>query len=110
MGRSSRDKGARGEREIRDLLRRAGFRCDRDGTEHGDLRHDCINIHFEVKRQETISIDEWWRQATRDAGARNPVVFFRKNHQRWRAVIDAEFLLELLANQRTGRIIHGDAV
>ena len=98
MGRSSRQKGARGEREFRDLLRRYGFACDRDGSERGDLIHDVPGIHFEVKRRETLALPAWIRQAEGDAGDKVPVIAWRKNGQLWRVDAPAAHYLGLLAS------------
>lgn len=109
-GRRSRNKGQRGEREVRDLLRAHGFACERDGSEFGDLRHELPGLHCEVKRCERVDLHGWWAQAVRDAGpGETPSVWFRRSREGWRVVVPAEFLLGLLAGQRRGRICHGDA-
>jgi Holliday junction resolvase len=102
VGRASRQKGARGERDFRDLLRDHGFACDRDGSEFGDLRHEVEGVHFEVKRQERLSLPAWLRQAEEDADGRVPVVAFRQSRQPWRVVIPADHYLELLHNRPRG--------
>lgn len=96
MGKPSREKGARGERDFRDLLRRYGFYARRDGRLDDDLQHDVDGVHFEVKRCERLEIPKWLEQAKRDAGARVPAVAFRRNHDIWRVVVPAEHYLELL--------------
>lgn len=48
-----------------------------------------FGISFEIKRCETLLIDQWWKQ-TLDQANRNkeyPVLLYRKNHQPWRAVL-----------------------
>lgn len=101
MGRGSREKGRRGEREIIDLLQPAvDDVCDAVGQPRFQLRrnqdqrfaakqYDVIGLPWlaiEVKRQENLSgIGSWWRQlkaATRDKQV--PVLFYRQSHRPWR--------------------------
>ena len=102
MGRASRSKGARGEREVRDILRKYGVEARRDGRLDDDLVHGLDGYHLEVKRQETYTLDSWLKQAETDAKGRTPVVAFRKAKQPWRAVIDLETLVRLIANHQGG--------
>lgn len=96
MGRSQREKGARGEREVRDILVAAGFVARRDGRLDDDLDHSVDGYHFEVKRREQYDIGSWVRQAREDAKGRQPVVVFRKSNEPWLAVIDFRRLVRLL--------------
>lgn len=102
-GRSSRRKGASGEREVRDILRCHGFISERDGRLDDDLQHDVSGYHFEVKRRERLSLEEWTRQAERDAKEREPVVVYRKSNQPWRASLSFERLAALLAIEKAWR-------
>lgn len=103
MSRASRDKGKRGEREVRDLLREHGFEARRDGRLDDDLAHDAYGYHFEVKRRETIALPEWTRQAEEDAGDREPVVAYRASHEPWRASLRLDTLVRLIAIEREAR-------
>lgn len=94
-GLTSRRKGAGGEREVRDILRRFGFRAQRDGRLAADLDHDIEGWHLEVKRRETASIWAWLEQAARDAFGRVPVVVFRRSRSPWYAVMPLEEALRL---------------
>jgi len=101
MGKPSRDKGARGEREVAEILRDHGFDAKRDGRLDEDISHDIRGVHLEVKRAETLKIMEWIRQANSYVGRssrhrREPIVVFRQNNQPWRAVVSFEFLVGLL--------------
>jgi Holliday junction resolvase len=98
-GRRSRSKGARGERDFRDLVRRHGFDADRDGRLAADLRHDVPGVHFEVKRCETITLGKWLRQAEAECGDDVPVVAFRQSNQPWRVVVPADEYLQAKADQ-----------
>ena len=98
MGRASRQKGARGEREVRDILRKYGVEARRDGRLDDDLVHGLEGYHLEVKRREAYELGAWIEQAEEDAKERIPVVVFRKSNQPWRAVIDFATLVRLITN------------
>jgi len=95
----SRNKGANGEREVRDIVRAHGFSADRDGRLDWDLRHDVPGVHLEVKRRETLAIPAWIRQAEEDAAKHVPpveaCVVFRQSHQPWRVVVSLDHYLKL---------------
>lgn len=87
MGKMSRDKGARYERELASVLKEYGFdarrtaqHCGKSGDAADVIGLD--GIHIEAKHQERIQIYDWMAQAQRDStGTGNkPAVFFRKNH------------------------------
>lgn len=99
-GRSSRQKGSRGELSFRDLLRSFGFQAERTGRGYNapkdDIAHNVEGVHFEVKSQEVWTLPKWIRQAEEDAGDRVAIVVFRKKKSGWRLDMPAEFGLELL--------------
>lgn len=104
MSKASREKGKRGEREVRDILRRYGFQAMRDGHQreqgHQDVIHDIPGLHIEVKRQERLCLPAWTRQAEMDAGeGKVPVVAYRTNGEPWRACLPLEDLAKLLSQQ-----------
>jgi len=101
MSRTERDKGARGEREVAVLLRRHNLPADRTVQQSGIyLRGDLTGVpgyHFEVKRQETLRLPTWLRQAAADAPAGQvPVVAWRTNHDDWYAALKLDDLAKLL--------------
>lgn len=85
---NSRAKGARGERQLRDELREAGF-CKAirgqqfsGGSDSPDVRcPELPSIHFEAKRVEAGNPYVWMDQAERDAGDKMPVVWHKRNHR-----------------------------
>ena len=81
MAKSQREKGKRGERDFRDLLRAYGYAAERDGTKDGDLKGDLPpGFHFEVKFCETLKIPQWVAQSYGDAKPGEiPVVAFRRS-------------------------------
>ena len=102
MGRQSRDKGARGEREFALFLTERGFEAYRGRQfQGGEDSPDVIckplkNIHFEVKRTEKLSVYPALDQAIADGGESNtPIVDHRSNEREWLAILRAEDLLEM---------------
>jgi len=98
-----RDKGVRGEREVMSRLEEEGF--DVRGLEgRGDHLASKLGVdglpvllHVEVKRQETLRIDEWCRQATEEAPfASTAICVYRRNEQPWRVVISLDDFLRLI--------------
>lgn len=104
MGKHSRSKGARGEREAAELLRTHGFQAHRGRQYHGgadspDVVHTIPGIHIEVKRVEALHLWGAMDQASNDAGERVPMVLHRRNNRPWLAILPADDLLELLAER-----------
>lgn len=101
MGKPSRDKGARGELEVLELLRSHGWdRCTRNfasgATGNGDIARGPQGVHLEIKRVERFSIRQTWKQASTEAGTDLPVILTRWNQGPWLAVVEADELLTLL--------------
>jgi hypothetical protein len=88
-GKRARRRGNRGENEVRDLIRHAGWTgAHRNfmsgGAGGGDLADAIPDVHLEVKFVERLDLPGAWRQAC--AGARptdTPVVASRANFQPW---------------------------
>jgi len=74
MGKFSRDKGARGERElIQELSALLGIEAGRNLNQTAVGGADCVEfpgISIEIKRCETLEIAAWWRQCVCNAGER----------------------------------------
>jgi Holliday junction resolvase len=104
MGKSSREKGKRGEREFCALLTKCGFPAHRavqykGGHDSGDISCEDLDpiLHFEVKRVERLNLWEAMAQAVGDAGeGQRPVVAHRANHKPWLVTLKAEHFLALL--------------
>lgn len=100
-GRSSRAKGAEGERELAAILR------DKYGIESAhrgyvfNKQSDLIGlpgIHPEVKRVEKLNIYEAMEQAVREADKRKdgmPTVFHRRNRKGWLVTMRLEDWMRL---------------
>jgi|TARA_R110001599_G_scaffold124142_2_gene296681 hypothetical protein len=107
MGKLSRDKGKRGERMWRDLLRAFGFKKayrtqqfsgkSPDGSS-GDVQcPELPSIHWEVKNVETFRLWASMEQAMRDkAAGQIPVVAHTKNDYGFVVILPAEDFLNIL--------------
>ena len=98
MGKPSRDKGKRGEREVASLLRSYGYDAHRGQQFHGGKESPDVvglpGIHIEVKRTEAFRLWDALSQAKTDAGDKMPIVVHRKNdltHTDSTSLLDAEF-------------------
>jgi len=108
---NSRAKGARGERDFRDWLVERGHQARRGqqfagGADSPDVVTDLDNFwHIEVKRTETLRLQDALDQAIRDEGGRGrtPVVMHRRNHGEWIAILRAEDLLKLIEERVNGQ-------
>lgn len=97
MGKLSREKGKRGEREFAAILRSLGYDgarrtaqyCGKTGEADDVIGVD--GLHIEVKRCETTKIPEWMGQATRDCiDTENiPVVAHRRSREQWLVTLPA---------------------
>jgi len=100
---NSRAKGARGEREFRDELRKQGYTARRGQQFSGSpdspdvICEDLPELHFEVKRVESLQLYTAMEQARRDAGEhKTPVLAHKKNGKDWVVVMDLQDWFELL--------------
>ena len=99
MGKSSRDKGKRGEREVASLLREYGYDARRGVQYHGGPSSPDVvglpGIHIEVKRTERLDLYGALAQSIGDAGGDMPVVIHRRNDCRWVVIQPLEDWIEL---------------
>lgn len=85
---NSRAKGARGERELANVLKEYGYDTRR-GQQYSGANGDADvvglpHIHIECKRVEKLNIDKAMQQSMDDARENEvPVVMHRKDRQRW---------------------------
>ena len=97
---NSKDKGARGERELANKLKEYGYECRR-GQQYCGANGDADvvgldGIHIEVKRTERLSLYDALAQAKHDAReGEMPVVMHRKNNCEWVVVQPLEDWIEL---------------
>src|SRR5690625_4013950 len=98
---NSRDKGARGERELAAWLTERGYPAHRGRRYHGGA--DCADVgwprlpgHCGAKRTETARQYDPMAQAVDDAGNKVPVVAHRKSRGEWLAVLELKDLLAII--------------
>ena len=102
---NSRQKGARGERELASLLREAGWIKARRSQQYagnpeggsGDVVCGNFPFHLEAKRCQQLKPESWLAQAKRDAPqGKVPSVWFRRNgSKRWMVLLDAQDVLQI---------------
>jgi len=101
---NSREKGKRGERRWRDVLRDAGFLHAHRGVQYAGGADspdvacpELPRLHFEVKAVEALNIWRAMAQAIEDAGAQKiPVVAHTRNRAGWLVTMRAEDWLALI--------------
>lgn len=98
---NSSRKGADGERELAEILRKQGYHIERGGSMSfgaaPDLR-GLPGIHIEVKRVEKLNISQAMAQAVRDSKRfqdGKPAVFHRRNREAWLVTMRLEDWLNL---------------
>ena len=96
---NSKQKGARGERELANILRGYGYKTRR-GQQYNGLEGDDVvglpHVHIECKRVEKLNILEAYRQSLRDAkDGEIPAVFHRKDRSPWLVTVSLEFFMML---------------
>ena len=115
MSINRRQKGARGEREVAQILReKYGFKNARRGQQYSGINGDAdvVNalpfIHIEVKRVEQLNIDNALDQAKGDAKVgKVPVVIHRKNGKKWKATLDFNDFMMLYGEYYSSMVLAG---
>lgn len=99
---NSNQKGKRGEREWRDVLRAAGFDARRGqqyagGTDSPDVICPELDaFHFEVKRVEKLNIENAVAQAVVDGVGKTPIVAHKRNRGDWLVTLHASDWLAMV--------------
>jgi len=95
VGRMSRDKGARGEREVKDLhntfFKELGLNVQMQRNSSGQADgggYDLVGLQFlaiEVKLQEGPYQEIWWKQCLEQCSfGQTAVLWYRRNRIKWR--------------------------
>lgn len=97
---NSRNKGARGERELAEKLREYGY-TTRRGQQYSGANGDADvvgveGLHIECKRVEKLNLDDALAQSIRDArDGEMPVVMHRKNRAEWKVTMRLDDFIQL---------------
>lgn len=104
MGKKSRDKGKRGEREWAIFCREQGYDCHRTAQYRGNTGaagdvEGLPGIHIEVKRTESLRPWDYMGQAAHDAAEAGkgelPIVAWKRNDYPWMVIMRAGDWFEL---------------
>ena len=111
MGKMSRDKGKRFERQLARIFREYGYSDSRRTAQYcgntGDAS-DVIGlpgIHVEAKHQEKMRLYDWMDQAKRDSKntGNMPVVFHRKNNHEILVTMQLDTFFDIYREWESGR-------
>lgn len=100
MSINSKEKGKVGEREVVHLLESQGVDARRGQQHKGtpdspDIITNIDGVHVEAKFRKRTLIHNWLSQAYEEAGEGDiPVLFFRRNNEKWHVVVPADDLPE----------------
>lgn len=98
-GKFSRDKGKRGEREFAALISElTGYELTRNLNQSRESGHDLNGIEWislEVKNQNVLKINDWWKQTVEQAKSCNkvPVLAYKIPYSGWRVRMQITELL-----------------
>lgn len=104
---NSKAKGARGERELSNKLKKYGYDCRR-GQQYCGANGDAdvvglSGIHIECKRVEKLNLYDAVSQAKSDAREdEKPTVFHRKNNCEWLVTMTLPDWIELYREWNNG--------
>lgn len=105
---NSRDKGARYERHIAQILRDYGYEAERGrqhsgGKDSPDVKHNMKGIHIEAKAVEKLNIWNALAQSEKDAGVDEiPIVIFKRNRSKDYVALSLNDFMQLFqAYERT---------
>lgn len=94
MSINSRQKGAKGERELAKILKEYGYNCRRGQQYSGLEGEDVVGldyIHIECKRVEKLDLYGAMDQSKRDRKqGQLPAVFHRKNNRKWLVTMELD--------------------
>ncbi len=100
MGKTSRDKGKRGELELAHRLQEYGYEARR-GQQYAGINGDADvvgvpGLHIECKRVETLNVEKALVQSEQDCGKHEiPVVMHRKNREEWKVTMRLDDFMEI---------------
>lgn len=117
MGKMSRDKGKRFEREVSALFKDFGYDAHRTAQYHGKTGQAADvegvpGLHIECKHVERMSLYEWMEQAQRDARAAEnhdlPVVIHKQNNRPVLCTMTFDAWIQLYNEWISGKEVEDD--
>lgn len=111
MGKRSKDKGDRGEREAAEFLKKYGFDANRGlgqargGHEIPDVECEELAYWIEVKRGRHNPVTGYYQAkgyVEKQGDDREPLVMSRRDHCDWLVTVSAEVFFELVAGKTGG--------
>lgn len=106
MGKMSRDKGKRGEREFARICRDHGYEEASRGQQYCGIEGEDVvglpGIHVEVKRVERLDLLGAVMQSQRDAGGKIPIVAHRKNDAPWLITMTSDDFFAIYSEYAAG--------
>ena len=97
---NSKSKGKRGELELAELLRHAGYANARRSAQYCGNTGDAPDItgvdglHIECKRREQIQDEAFMQQAEREAKKGDiPVVMYRRSREKWKVCLRLDIFM-----------------
>ena len=111
MGKMSRDKGKRFERQLARIFREYGYADSRRTAQYCGNTGDASDvvglpgIHVEAKHVEQMRLYEWMDQAKRDTAGteEKPVVFHKKNNHEILVTMQLDTFFELYREWESGK-------
>lgn len=112
MGKTSKNKGKVGERELARKLREYGYDARRTAQYCGkaeDGEADLVGlpgIHIECKRTESLRLYDAMAQAKHDSQGKSiPAVFHRKNNHDWLVILPLDDFMTIYKEYEASRYI-----
>lgn len=111
MGKMSREKGKRFERQLAKIFRGYGYSDSRRTAQYCGNTGDASDvtglpgIHVEAKHQEKMKLYDWMDQAKHDASGTGemPVVFHKRNNHEILVSMQLDTFFELYREWEAGR-------
>ena len=116
MAVNSKQKGARGERELAKKFREYGYEDAKRSQQYCGVNGDADvidalpGIHIECKRTEALRLYDAIDQAKRDREGTGdlPAVFHRKNNCEWVAIMPLDAWIQLYQAYETNKCLEDD--
>lgn len=114
MGKMSREKGKRFERELAKIFRNYGYKTARRTSQYCGQSGDASDviglpgIHVEAKHQERMQLYDWIDQAKHDSSGtgNKPVVFHKRNNHEILVSMQLDTFFDFYREWEAGNGLH----